>query len=497
MSSIHASLQNEILLTEQSCRSLIKTKTELEIQVATLRNDLAVAERDLLRLQTSITSYQRSVSLVTSNVSFQRSFLPISFSLPSTEVSTHGDCTMHACFNWTACPFHSLQYLRVCFSHGSAVSDPRLHRALLISPHFSTSCNRACLRIIFSPVTCNSSTPCLYIGPPTNSLSPDVIRASPNYLDYFPFRPGFDLIIAPLESRSNNSLPPMIVRRQTKWLLGASLGTSSPSELIDPFLSALDSSVGKDDSININLETSPDGCFKEDGGENFTLWRPCSDASSILNASIFCLLIDSFQDNVQVYTSIGEQLIACLRNAAIPVFLSRGGGIESRLFPFWEILDSQWRKAVVFLPRARLSHLVTVLRNIDENTRVEMLLQGQEIFRKHLSSTEAQLATIFLTLSGRLGLPQPPAPLSRSLPALSSGRLQPERLYQPRPEVLAQVDVDGLLGPIGPEWNSPAQSLFGPFLTGAGSAKVDPFWTHANTPWSSPLLPTEFQFING
>lgn len=107
------------------------------------------------------------------------------------------------------------------------------------------------------------------------------------------------------------------------------------------------------------------------------------------------------------------------------------------------------------------------------------------------------MATIFLTLSGRLGLPQPPAPLFQSLPALSSGRLQPERLYQPRSEVLAQVDVDGLLGPIGPKWDSPAQSLFGPFLTGVGSAKVDPFWTHANTPWSSPLLPTEFQFING
>ncbi|VDO06460.1 unnamed protein product [Rodentolepis nana] len=491
MYSIHASLQNELLLTEQSCRSLIKAKTELENQVTKLRNDLAIAERDLLRLQTSIDSYQIPLS----NFSFRQSFLPISFSLPFTEYSTHVGCTMHTCFNWTACRLHSHKYLRVCFSHGSVVGDHQLHYALLRSPHYSTSCSQACLRIIFSPVTCNS-TSCLYIGPPTNSLPPNVIRASPIYSNNFLFRPGFDLIIAPFGNRSNDSLLPMIVRRETKWLLGASLGTSNHSELNASFLADLNSGIGKDDLVNINLGTSSDGCLKNFGGDNFTLWRPCDDASSILSASTFCLLIDSILDNVQVYTTIGEQLVACLCNAAIPVFLSRGGGIESRLFPFWEILDSKWRKAVVFLPRRRLPHLVTVLRSIDENTRVEMLLQGQEIWRKYLSSTEAQLATIFLTLSGRLGLPQPPAPLYRSAPALSSGRFQPERLYQPRPEVLAQVDVDGLLGPIGPKWDSPPQSSFGPFLAALGSLKIDQFWTHINTPWSSPLLPTEFQFIN-
>lgn len=51
MASVHASLQNEILLTEQSCRALMQTKSELEFQVAKLHDDLALAERDLLRLQ--------------------------------------------------------------------------------------------------------------------------------------------------------------------------------------------------------------------------------------------------------------------------------------------------------------------------------------------------------------------------------------------------------------------------------------------------------------
>ncbi|KAM7535456.1 hypothetical protein Aperf_G00000096652 [Anoplocephala perfoliata] len=503
MASIHASLQNEILLTEQSCRSLMQTKSELEFQVAKLRNDLAIAERDLLRLQASIDSYQRASAILIANASSQKYLIPISFSLPiphsslsSSSSSSPVSCTMHTCFNWTACSFHTLPYLRVCFQHESTVSNPRWQHALLTSPHFSTSCSRACLRVIFTPEACDSYLSCIYIGPPSGSLSPFVIRASIAHSIDLPFRPGFDLILAPLGQIPNESPPSLIVRRQTKWLLGASLGTFAPSEMVDPFLSTLMSGVGKYHLVNVKLENSPKDCFQ--GGDNSTLWRPCDDSGSILSVSTFCLLVDSVLDEPSVSEgspSIGEQLIACLRNAAIPVFASRGGGVESLLFPFWEILDSNWRQAVVFLPRARLPHLVAALDNLDKNARVEMLLQGQEIYRKYLSTAEKQLATIFLTLSRRLGLPQPPAPLTRSTPALVSGRLQPERVYQPRPEVLAQVDVDGLLGPLGPRWDSPAQPSF-MLLSSAISSRVDPFWTHTNTPWSSPFLPTEFQFVN-
>lgn len=51
MLSIHASINNEMLLTEQSRRSLLLAKSELENRVMKLREIVATAERDLLRLQ--------------------------------------------------------------------------------------------------------------------------------------------------------------------------------------------------------------------------------------------------------------------------------------------------------------------------------------------------------------------------------------------------------------------------------------------------------------
>ncbi len=53
MMSIYASMKNEMLLLEQTRRSLIQTKTELENQVGRLRNDVALAERDLSRAKVS------------------------------------------------------------------------------------------------------------------------------------------------------------------------------------------------------------------------------------------------------------------------------------------------------------------------------------------------------------------------------------------------------------------------------------------------------------
>ena len=51
MLSIHASINNEMLLIEQARRSLIQIKSDLENQVMKLRNDYALVERDLLRVQ--------------------------------------------------------------------------------------------------------------------------------------------------------------------------------------------------------------------------------------------------------------------------------------------------------------------------------------------------------------------------------------------------------------------------------------------------------------
>ncbi|CDI98613.1 exostosin 3 [Echinococcus multilocularis] len=488
MVGIHASINNEMLLIEQSRRSLILAKSELENQVMNLRGIVATAERDLLRLQATLASYRKVANLLSTNVSTFHHFTPISSSTSTSQPLSFNDCNMYTCFNWTTCPLHSPSHLRVCFHHESAVLDPRWHHALLTSPHFSTSCDRACLRVIFAPEDCTGIS-CLYIGAATDKLSPTVIRTS---FTQGAIRPGYDLVLTPLVNATAVQLPPL-VGRQPKWLLGASLATSDPTEEKRTFIESLLSGVTDSDSVNLVLKHSIKGCWPTEEEQNRVLWRPCYTSNEILENSTFCLLVDSLLDNRVNGSEIGlgEQLTACLTSGAIPVFASSGG--ESRLFPFWEVLEQQWRQSVVFIPRPRIAHLVPILRAFDRKTLVEMQRQGQEIWRKYLSTADAQIATLFLAISRRLSLPQPPAPLTRSVPALTSGHFHPERVYLPRPEVLAQVDVDGLLGPLGPQWDSPPmpQALPTPSFP-----HIDILWTHSHSPWSPPPLPIEFQFVN-
>lgn len=243
--------------------------------------------------------------------------------------------------------------------------------------------------------------------------------------------------------------------------------------------------------------------------------------------------MDTLTNSTDGPRSVAHQLLACLSNGAAPVFVSAEDAVlaaASLVFPLWEVLEPLWRRSVIFLPRTRLPYLVKLLSSIHFNTRVEMNRQvsstiypfllscsslhrsnirvfsrfkGRILWQRHFSTPEAQLATIFLALSRRMGLPQPPAPLAPSQPILLTGGLQPSSdagaTYLPRREVLAQVDVDDFLGPLGPPMDSPlfAQSSLSQFVYDRHRQHdlVDPFWSHSSTPWDLPLLPTEFQFL--
>uniref|UniRef100_A0A5K3G201 Glyco_transf_64 domain-containing protein n=1 Tax=Mesocestoides corti TaxID=53468 RepID=A0A5K3G201_MESCO len=488
MMRIHASMNNEMVLIEQTRRSLIRSRYELEAQVMRLRTDAAVAEQHLLRLQTTLASYQKAAAFLSVNSSNSYKLAPLSVVVSASPSTPSSGCDMSTCFNWTACPFHSLSHLRVCFHHESAISDSRWHRALLTSPHFSTSCKNACVRVIFAPENCTGIS-CLYIGTTKDTMSPYVMRASSTR---GVVRPGYDFVLSPLVN-STSERPPMVVNRRARWLLGASLGTSGPADGKAAFLMALRADADAGNLVNVRLRNASDECLTSSEALFHGTWRPCHDSNMVLGNSTFCLLVDNLGTNPADNNSgeLGEQLATCLSNGAVPVFASNGA--ESRLFPFWEVLEPQWRQAVIFIPRARLPHLVYFLKTVDENTRIEMQLQGQRIWRKYLNTAAAQLATLFLALSRRLGLPQPPAPVTKSVPAFRSGSFHPERFYKPRAQVLSQVDVDGLLGPLGPQWDSPpaVQSVF------THSSLADPFWRHPSTPFTTQPLPTEFQFIEG
>lgn len=221
-------------------------------------------------------SYRKVADLLSANTSVSHNFAPVSFTTSTTQTLSFNDCNMYTCFNWTACPLHSSSHLRVCFHHESAVPDPRWHHALLTSPHFSTSCDRACLRVIFAPEACTGIS-CLYIGVATDRLSPTVIRAS-----FTPsaFRPGFDLVLTPLINATAVQLP-LIVRRRPRWLLGALLGTSDPAEKNGTFVESLLSGTTDVGSVNLVLKHSMEGCWPTEEEQNHVLWRPCHASNEV------------------------------------------------------------------------------------------------------------------------------------------------------------------------------------------------------------------------
>lgn len=119
---------------------------------------------------------------------------------------------------------------------------------------------------------------------------------------------------------------------------------------------------------------------------------------------------------------------------------------------------------------------------------------------KYLKSKESQLATLLLGLSRRLGLHPPSVPQTKAEPAFAmlpsnSSSFHPTLFYPPRAGVLAQVDVDDLLGPMGPTKEESTINTVNYFPSEIFPL-LDPFWRHSNTPWDA-FLPTEFQFQSG
>ncbi|VDL99428.1 unnamed protein product [Schistocephalus solidus] len=264
----------------------------------------------------------------------------------------------------------------------------------------------------------------------------------------------------------------------------------------------------------------------------------------LLSNATFCLLVTGLNTHLPNTHGLLSQLTTCLVSGAIPVFLTNEPLLSpSTALPFWEVLAWHWHRAVLFLPAARMPHLPEILDAMDEATLIEMraqvksppVLKSADIFddecvvsgpksvwipllvavcqliwNKYLSTKQSQLGTIFLALSRRLGLRQPPAPLLPSEPALlrppaNASSLQatttltfyPSYFYEPRPSVLAQMDVDDLLGPTGPQRDSPSSASLQYAVGGdLPSLVADPFFSHASTPWA-PFLPSEMQFSQG
>uniref|UniRef100_A0A0V0JBP5 Exostosin-3 n=1 Tax=Schistocephalus solidus TaxID=70667 RepID=A0A0V0JBP5_SCHSO len=330
------------------------------------------------------------------------------------------------------------------------------------------------------------------------------------------FRAHFDFLMAATMDMNFSTQSPLLTS-QRPLLLAASVGVRSHHG--NPYQDVLSfwTSASQDRiRVQINLMTEHyqlSRCWPHTSGHagHYADWSPCSDSPELLSNATFCLLVTGLNTHLPNTHGLLSQLTTCLVSGAIPVFLTNEPLLSpSTALPFWEVLAWHWHRAVLFLPAARMPHLPEILDAMDEATLIEMRAQCQLIWNKYLSTKQSQLGTIFLALSRRLGLRQPPAPLLPSEPALlrppaNASSLQatttltfyPSYFYEPRPSVLAQMDVDDLLGPTGPQRDSPSSASLQYAVGGdLPSLVADPFFSHASTPWA-PFLPSEMQFSQG
>ena len=70
----------------------------------------------------------------------------------------------------------------------------------------------------------------------------------------------------------------------------------------------------------------------------------------------------------------------------------------------------EWRRAVLLLPKARVTELHFLLRALPDADLLTMRRQGRLIWERYLSSVQATVDTIVANIRDRLGIPPKPIP---------------------------------------------------------------------------------------
>ncbi|XP_054724927.1 LOW QUALITY PROTEIN: exostosin-3-like [Uloborus diversus] len=209
--------------------------------------------------------------------------------------------------------------------------------------------------------------------------------------------------------------------------------------------------------------------------------------ASILQDSTFSLIISPSNYNLISTPQLHMRVYEALKVGAIPVVL--GNHVK---LAFHEFLD--WNRALVALPRARVSELHYYLRTFTDNDILAMRHQGQLLLTHYLLGPRQIIATILAAVRNRIQIP-PPAAREESSPSVFNDTFRPLRGDF---AVVQDPDPEENLGPV----ESPFPSLsFRRNLTYTNSQKyfvwndlADPFTLYPYTPFD-PILPSDSKFI--
>lgn len=182
------------------------------------------------------------------------------------------------------------------------------------------------------------------------------------------------------------------------------------------------------------------------------------------------------------------RLYEALRSGAIPVIL----GADQIILPYSETID--WRRAVLMLPKARITELHFLLRSVPDADLLLMRRQARMIWERYLSSVQATVDTIVASLRDRLGIPPLPVP-NVVAQSVFNATFQPLKSDAPS---MIDPEPEESLGPIEPPSPSPTyrRNYTGLLVQSREiwNEWFDPFFLYPQLPFD-PVLPSDSKFI--
>lgn len=318
----------------------------------------------------------------------------------------------------------------------------------------------------------------------------------------FQFRRGYDLIVPPILGAPGGDVwqecSPMLPARR-KYLLSfqgemaAINKTANNHEVeeqsIDEFIISHLSDIsngGHSDKFYLQFECIP--ATEQTNVASNRDWFLCGTDNSrraILKDSTFALLLVPERHMISS-TLLQARLYEALRAGAIPVIL---GGDQIEL-PFSETIE--WRRAALFLPKARVTEVHFLLRAVPDSDLLLMRRQGRMLWERYLSTVQATMDTIVASIRDRLGIPPKPVPAVKTQSVFNSS-------FVPlKSDPVIDVEPEESLGPIEPPYPSPQfRRNYTVFLTQSSQAWNewgDPFVLYPHLPFD-PVLPSDAKFI--
>lgn len=141
-------------------------------------------------------------------------------------------------------------------------------------------------------------------------------------------------------------------------------------------------------------------CSEATRGVNteWSICRPDSNRHEILQHSTFALIVAPTNYSILSTTLLQSRIYEAVKLGAVPVILG-----DHLKLPFEDFLD--WNKAVLTLPKARVTELHMYVRSFSDSDILELRRQGRILWQSYFGSTKSIVDTLLAVVRTRLNIP--------------------------------------------------------------------------------------------